>query len=77
LHGREDHFFNPGKFGAENDRNKVNKGSILVPFPVESVISGVVEHISEWYRRKLTAPETGGTRHLESGDFYLAIGNQK
>ena len=43
-------------------------GKILVPFPVESALSGVMtnldEHSKLWYRRSFTVPETWRGRHV-------------
>lgn len=50
--------YQPATDSAEALPNGKLKESILVPFPVESALSGVMEHHeSIWYKRKFTVPE--------------------
>ena len=49
--------FQPGKEGDAAPIGKTLSGDILVPFCVESAISGVMEHHDRlWYRRTFTVP---------------------
>jgi beta-galactosidase/beta-glucuronidase len=49
--------FQPGREGDATPIGKTLSGEILVPFPVESAISGVMEHHDRlWYRRTFTVP---------------------
>ena len=54
--------------GAESDAAPVGKtlsGSILVPYPVESALSGVMEHHDRlWYRRMFTVPPKWSGKRL-------------
>ncbi|MBV9470263.1 MAG: hypothetical protein JO316_04745 [Abitibacteriaceae bacterium] len=54
--------------GAANDAVPVGQklsSEILVPFPVESALSGVMEHHDRlWYRRTFTVPATWQSKHL-------------
>ena len=54
--------------GTANDvipSGKTLSGSILVPYPVESALSGVMEHHDRlWYRRTFTVPTKWSGRHL-------------
>jgi hypothetical protein len=67
--------------GASNDPVPVNQtlaGEILVPFPMESAISGVKEyHAYSWYRRTFTVPAAwSGQRlllHLDAVDWESEV----
>ena len=54
--------------GATNDpvpTNHVLSGDILVPFPMESALSGVAEyHAWSWYRRTFVVPANWGGQHV-------------
>ncbi|MDD4636554.1 MAG: glycoside hydrolase family 2 TIM barrel-domain containing protein [Bacteroidales bacterium] len=51
--------FQPGTSATEGLPAKPLSGKILVPFPVESAISGVMQHYERlWYRRTFTVPST-------------------
>jgi len=54
--------------GAAGDAVPVNQtlsGEILVPFPMESALSGVKEyHERSWYRRTFTVPEKWSGQHI-------------
>src|SRR2546421_6040486 len=50
--------FQPGIQADESSPKGNLSGSILVPFPVESALSGVMEHHERlWYRRKFQVPK--------------------
>ncbi len=63
------------------DRPTAYEGSILVPFPVESALSGVMRRVSPderlWYRRSVTVPKDWGTRrvllHFDAVDFEATV----
>jgi beta-galactosidase/beta-glucuronidase len=67
--------------GSSNDAVPVNQtlsGQILVPFPMESAISGVKEHHERaWYRRIFTVPAAwSGQRillHLDAADWESEV----
>ncbi len=49
--------YQPGNAGDPVPAGQTLSGEILVPFPVESAISGVMEHHERlWYRRTFTVP---------------------
>jgi beta-galactosidase/beta-glucuronidase len=49
--------YQPGAGADETAPAGTLSGNILVPFPVESALSGVMEHHERlWYRRKFTVP---------------------
>ena len=49
--------FQPGKEGDATPKGEKLASEILVPFPVESALSGVMEHHDRlWYRRTFTVP---------------------
>lgn len=49
--------FQPSKVGATPDFGKPLSGKVLVPFPIESVLSGVQKHVDDMlYRRTFTVP---------------------
>jgi hypothetical protein len=54
--------------GATNDpvpTNKTLSGAILVPYPMESAISGLAEyHTWSWYRRTFTVPPAWSGQHI-------------
>ncbi len=54
--------------GSESDpvpANQTLSGEILVPYPMESALSGVKEHHERaWYRRTFTVPEGWAGQHL-------------
>ena len=58
--------YQPGMAGDETPTGKKLASEILVPFPVESALSGVMEHHDRlWYRRTFTVPkEWAGKRTL-------------
>lgn len=55
------------------------QGKILVPFPIESSLSGVMKRVSEteklWYRRTFTAPKHSGRTLLHFGavDYQCSV----
>jgi hypothetical protein len=56
--------YQPGAAGDAVPNGKLSK-SILVPFPVESALSGVMEHHDRlWYRRKFIVPATWKGEHI-------------
>jgi hypothetical protein len=56
--------YQPGAAGDAVPNGKLSK-SILVPFPVESALSGVMEHHDRlWYRRKFMVPTTWKGEHI-------------
>ena len=54
--------------GATNDpvpTNKTLSGDILVPYPMESALSGVAQyHAWSWYRRTFTVPPAWSGQHI-------------
>ena len=56
------------KSGAEGDEAPIGKtlpGEIVVPYPVESALSGVMEHHDRlWYRRAFTVPSEWNNRRV-------------
>ncbi len=70
--------FQPGVSQQETPPAGQLSGSILVPFPVESAISGVKEHHSRlWYRRTFEVPaDWGGKRiilHFGAVDYETEV----
>ena len=70
--------YQPGKEGDAAPTGKELSGEILVPFPVESAISGVMEHHDRlWYRRQFTVPaEWSGRRvmlHFGAVDYESEV----
>jgi len=67
--------------GATNDpvpTNQTLAGDILVPYPMESALSGVAEyHLFSWYRRTFTVPPTwSGQRillHFDAVDWQSQV----
>jgi beta-galactosidase/beta-glucuronidase len=63
------------------DRPTAYEGSILVPFPIESALSGVMRRVSPderlWYRRSVTVPKEWGTRrvllHFDAVDWEATV----
>lgn len=56
--------YQPGTAGEAVPKGKLSK-AILVPFPVESALSGVMEqHDRIWYRRKFTVPTSWKGEHI-------------
>ncbi|UOE50435.1 beta-galactosidase [Mucilaginibacter sp. SMC90] len=56
--------YQPGTAGEAVPKGKLSK-TILVPFPVESALSGVMEqHDRIWYRRKFTVPTSWKGEHI-------------
>lgn len=56
--------YQPGTAGEAVPQGKLSK-TILVPFPVESALSGVMEqHDRIWYRRKFTVPASWKGEHI-------------
>jgi len=56
--------YQPGAAGDALPKGKLSK-TILVPFPVESALSGVMEHHDRlWYRRKFTVPAAWKGQHV-------------
>ncbi len=57
------------------------EGSILVPFPVESALSGVMRRVGAdnrlWYRRTVTVPKSWGTKrvllHFDAVDWEATV----
>src|SRR5687767_14072596 len=64
LNGLWDYAIKP----KDEKRPQSFDGKILVPFPVESALSGVMKNVGEsnrlWYRRTFTVPEDRSTRRL-------------
>ncbi len=57
--------YQPGAVGDAMPTNKTLSGQIVVPFPVESALSGVMEHHDRlWYRRAFTVPTKWSGRQL-------------
>lgn len=54
--------------GKDDPRPERFDDSILVPFPIESALSGVMKRVSEtdriWYRRSFTIPESWGAQRF-------------
>lgn len=77
LNGLWDYAIGP-RDGAKPERFD---GQILVPFPVESALSGVMKRVGPekrlWYRRQITAPEAArGKRillHFEAVDWETTV----
>jgi len=56
--------YQPGAAGDALPQGKLDK-TILVPFPVESALSGVKEHHDRlWYRRTFTVPTNWKNKHV-------------
>ncbi len=63
------------------DRPTTYEGSILVPFPIESALSGVMRRVTPderlWYRRSVTVPKEWGTRrvllHFDAVDWEATV----
>lgn len=56
--------YQPGTAGEAIPQGKLSQ-TILVPFPVESALSGVMEqHDRIWYRRKFTVPASWKGEHI-------------
>ena len=63
------------------DRPTAYEGSILVPFPIESALSGVMRRVNPderlWYRRSVTVPKEWGTRrvllHFDAVDWEATV----
>jgi glycosyl hydrolase family 2 len=64
LNGLWDYAIVPGSFDAPAGF----QGQILVPFPVDSALSGVMQPLSEtnslWYRRRVAVPASWRGRHV-------------
>ena len=65
--------FKAGAVGDPVPTNQTLAGEILVPFPMESVISGVAaQHPRSWYRRQFVVPPAWSGQkillHLEAVD---------
>ncbi len=57
--------YQPGTDAGETLPKGNLSGKILVPFPVESALSGVMEHHERlWYRRKFTVPASWKGEHV-------------
>ena len=70
--------YQPGKEGDALPAGQKLSGEILVPFPVESALSGVMEHHDRlWYRRQFTVPaDWKGKRtllHFGAVDFESEV----
>ncbi|MBP7934459.1 MAG: hypothetical protein KA354_07395 [Phycisphaerae bacterium] len=70
--------FQAGAIGEAVPTNQVLAGEILVPFPMESALSGVMQHHPRsWYRRTFTVPaDWSGRRillHLEAVDWESEV----
>ena len=70
--------FQAGSVGDAVPANKNLTGEILVPFPMESALSGVMQyHERAWYRRMFTVPEKwSGQRivlHLDAVDWESEV----
>jgi beta-galactosidase/beta-glucuronidase len=70
--------FEPAKEGQEPPMGKDLKEQILVPFPVESSLSGVMRHEERmWYRRTFDVPKDWDGRHvllhLDAIDWEAAV----
>ncbi|EEF63188.1 glycoside hydrolase family 2 protein [Pedosphaera parvula] len=64
LNGLWDYAITPGG----TSEVKSYQGKILVPYPLESALSGVMKHLDEtnklWYRRTFTVPREWSDRHV-------------
>lgn len=77
LNGLWDYAIRPTK----DDRPRQFDGSILVPFPIESALSGVMRRISPeervWYRRSFSVPQAShGNRillHFDAVDWEATV----
>ena len=57
--------YQPGQEGDATPTNTKLSGEICVPFPVESALSGVMEHHERlWYRRSFTVPASWKGKRL-------------
>ncbi len=57
--------YQPGAAGDVTPTGKTLSGQIVVPFPVESALSGVMEHHDRlWYRRSFTVPPKWSGKRL-------------
>lgn len=70
--------FSPGKEGESPPIGRDLSQHILVPFPVESALSGVGSHVERmWYRRTFTVPEPWRMRrillHLDAVDWEASV----
>ncbi|HOK66432.1 MAG TPA: glycoside hydrolase family 2 TIM barrel-domain containing protein, partial [Anaerohalosphaeraceae bacterium] len=70
--------YQPGNAGDPVPTGQTLSGEILVPFPVESAISGVMEHHERlWYRRTFTVPtDWQGRRillHFDAVDWEAEV----
>jgi Glycosyl hydrolases family 2/Glycosyl hydrolases family 2, sugar binding domain/Glycosyl hydrolases family 2, TIM barrel domain len=70
--------FKAGSVGEPVPTNQTLPGDILVPFPMESVISGVaVQHPRSWYRRQFVVPPAWSGQkillHLEAVDWESEV----
>ena len=66
--------YQPGAVGDATPTGRKLAGEILVPFPVESALSGVMEHHDRlWYRRTFTVPAAWAGRrtvlHFDAVDY--------
>lgn len=58
--------YQPGQAGDAAPTGRKLSSEILVPFPAESALSGVMEHNDRiWYRRTFTVPSTWKNRQLK------------
>ena len=77
LNGLWDYAIKP----KTEDRPSAYEGSILVPFPVESSLSGVMRRVGPddrlWYRRTISVPKAWGTRrvllHFDAVDWEATV----
>jgi beta-galactosidase/beta-glucuronidase len=77
LNGLWDYAIKP----KTEDRPSAYEGSILVPFPVESALSGVMRRVGPddrlWYRRTISVPKTWGTKrvllHFDAVDWEATV----
>ena len=70
--------FKAGNVGDPVPTNQTLAGEILVPFPMESVISGVAaQHPRSWYRRQFVVPPAWSGQkillHLEAVDWESEV----
>ena len=70
--------FKAGNVGDSVPTNQTLAGEILVPFPMESVISGVAaQHPRSWYRRQFVVPPAWNGQkillHLEAVDWESEV----
>jgi hypothetical protein len=70
--------YQPGKDGDATPAGQKLSGEILVPFPVESALSGVMEHHDRlWYRRMFTVPAGWAGRrtilHFDAVDYETEV----